>query len=223
MIRRCPAPLVSRLLVSLLCLGLSGASWADEDTDPSPPPTLALRLPELPLPDLRDLARLPLPVPDPEYLHVSFNWYLPFQTLGFKGGTMYAPFDNYSTRSALGMVTSGRFNVDPLLMFSMEMEIMGTNSLVPGSNTGEDVWSANTFGLYLALRFGDPVFFKLRGGWMVSNIYVAGGSQPGVTRTDTALPVGVGLGWRVGPRMIMETEFTWAGRDLGIMTVGILF
>lgn len=185
--------------------------------------TLALRLPDLPLPDLGRLGDLRLPVPSPANmdLHFHAHWYLPFQTFGFKIGTMYAPFDNYSTRSALGLVTSGRFNINPITLFSLEMELMGSNNLLPGGNSGADDWSANTFGLFAAFRFGDPVFFKLRGGWMASSIY-RNDPYEEISSSGTSTPLGLGIGWRVGPTMIMETEVTWTD-DIGLLTFGFLF
>lgn len=226
----CPVLSPSRVLVTSLLLAVCMPALARDEAplypqDEATAQQLALRLPDLPLPDLnldlRRLGDLRLPVPAPGEMHIYAHWYLPFQTLGLKFGTMMARFDDYSSRPAMGIVTSGRFNINPLTLFSLEMELMGTNTLLPGADSGAGVWSASTFGLFAAFRIGDPVFLKLRTGWMATNIYR---TSPYEERylSSASTPLGLGIGWRAGPTMIMETEVTWT-RDISMVSFGILF
>ncbi|MDH5650190.1 MAG: hypothetical protein OEY67_11120 [Gammaproteobacteria bacterium] len=198
---------------ALLVIVCSQQGLASED----PVQVAGFPIPNIDLPDIGDLR-----LPRPDFVHLHAHWYLPFHTVGFKGGSMAAAFDDYSVRGTMGIMSSGTFNVSPIAVFSLEMEIMGTTALLPlSSNSGADTWSAMTFGLFGAFRFGDTVYAKLRGGWMAKNIYT--NDQYRDAENDrTAFPVGAGIGWRISANHVMEIEATYIDRDLSMLSFAFI-
>lgn len=183
------------------------------------PITLAgLPIPDIRLPDIGDLR-----LPHPSSLHINAMWYLPFHTIGFKGGSMIAAFDDNSARGTMGITSTGAFTVSPIAVFNMEMEVMGTTSALSLFDESDAVsWSAMTFGFYGALRFGDPIYAKVRAGWLAKNIYTEEHRYREVENDRVAFPVGMGIGWRLGANHAMELEATYIDRNLSMVTLSFV-
>ncbi len=215
MLLRCPGGRLRLKLVLALALALP-CSWtlaAPATTAQEPTQLAGLPLPDIRLPDIRDI-----PLPRPTSVSVHLGWYLPFHNIGFKVGSMVAAFDDNSVRDCIGFTSSGDFIISPISIFTLEMELLGTTSLpLFSGNSNDQGWSAVTFGIYGAFRFGDPVYFKVRGGWMAKSVYTDTPNDR-VENDRSAFPIGVGIGWRIGANHAMEIESTRIDQDLSMVS-----
>lgn len=207
------------ILLGLLLMWTPVSSFAENRYQDS----ASIMLAGFPIPDIRlpDIGRIPIPRPSSMAIH--WHWYLPFHALGFRGGNFIAPNASGKTRPAMGFVSTGNFTITPMTRFSLEMDMLGTNSILPlAPNSGEDEWSAWSFGFYAAFRLGDPIYFKIKSGWALSNMEWY--EQQALRRDSSdSIPLGMAVGWRIGNGHVMELEAVYLEDDLSMVTFAFIF
>ena len=147
------------------------------------------------------------------------NGYAGQPYVGIKAGQFDLDVDGASNPTAYGVY--GGYNFDP--NFGIEAEYVGSDD----ANYYNGDIDAKTYGAYGTYRYpfaNTPVYAKGKLGVartkIEGNSFSENSSRRTVSKDDTSLAGGVGLGYSVNPDFSVEAEYDMVGSDADLMTVG---
>lgn len=133
--------------------------------------------------------------------------------------------DTVSDASGVGIVAGYEFDQEIAGgKSSFELEYISGDEEAINVN-GPATYEANVLNAFFAYRTGGDLYFKIKGGVSYVDIDVDAGVFIDDTFEDVSLAAGVGFGYRISDRGLVEIEYTQdAGdSDLGILGVNGLF
>ena len=145
--------------------------------------------------------------------------------IGPKVANIDANVDSVSDSSGIGIVVGYEFDKDIAGgKASFEIEyISGDEEQINIDTIGN--YEASVLNAFFAYRSAGDLYYKVKGGISYVDIDVSAGVLLDQTFEDTSLAAGVGLGYRISDRGLIEVEYTQdtGDSDLGILGLNGLF